>query len=217
MSINGIDDASLVRDIDINRLTFREIRRRKDVGNFQQYPYLIALASSLLWGYYGVVSTLSNLLITINAFGCVMEMIYIALFFVYSPKIQRVITSIIFLSILVGFGMLVALTQLYTTERKRDKIVGYVSAVFSFGVFSCPIGNNGESNWVVFCKRSVEYMPFLPALFQTLSATVWLTFGLLEHNYFIAVPNIDSLIIGISQMVMYLIYKDAPKTNTLEQ
>jgi len=49
-----------------------------------------ALFSAMLWMFYAYTKKGETLLITINAFGCVIETIYLAVFVTYCPKKVRV-------------------------------------------------------------------------------------------------------------------------------
>lgn len=55
-------------------------------------PYVVALFSSMLWFYYALLKKNAMLLITINSFGSMTEIIYIIMFIVYAPKETRVRT-----------------------------------------------------------------------------------------------------------------------------
>ncbi|OIT26170.1 bidirectional sugar transporter sweet14 [Nicotiana attenuata] len=59
--------------------------------------------------------------------------------------------------------------------------------------------------------KSVEYMPFLLSFFLTLSAVMWFFYGLLRKDYNIAIPNVLGFTLGVLQMVLYVIYKNAKK------
>jgi len=51
---------------------------------------VVALFSSILWLYYVILKKNAMLLVKINSFGCVIEMIYIILYIIYGPRALRV-------------------------------------------------------------------------------------------------------------------------------
>ncbi|XP_042499256.1 bidirectional sugar transporter SWEET15-like [Macadamia integrifolia] len=55
-------------------------------------------------------------------------------------------------------------------------------------------------------------MPFSLSLFLTLSAIMWLCYGVLLKDLHVALPNILGSILGVLQMVLYAIYKDSNKS-----
>ncbi|XP_039139092.1 bidirectional sugar transporter SWEET15-like [Dioscorea cayenensis subsp. rotundata] len=63
--------------------------------------------------------------------------------------------------------------------------------------------------WQVIKTRSVNRMPFYDPLLTTVGAALWLAYGLLMKNIKIAVPNALSLMFGVIQMAVYVVYKHA--------
>ena len=76
------------------RPTFWTIYKKKTAEGFQSIPYLVALMSAMLLLYYGALKTNAILLISINSFGCFIELVYIALYLFYAPKREKVPFSI---------------------------------------------------------------------------------------------------------------------------
>ncbi|PKI55218.1 hypothetical protein CRG98_024509 [Punica granatum] len=71
--------------------TFYRIWKKKSVEEFQAYPYLATVLNCLMWIMYGlpVVHPDSTLVVSINGFGLVVELIYLSLYFTYAPKNGR--------------------------------------------------------------------------------------------------------------------------------
>ncbi|MCE3051171.1 hypothetical protein HAX54_049037 [Datura stramonium] len=106
-----------------------------------------------------------------------------------------------------GLGLIILLTQFLAKGSNRAQIVGWICLIFSLCVFVAPLGVLRQ----VIRTKSVEYMPFLLSFFLTLSAIMWFFFGLLRKDYNIAIPNVLGFTLGVLQMVLYLIYKNAKK------
>ncbi|KAK1306497.1 Bidirectional sugar transporter SWEET14 [Acorus calamus] len=66
--------------------TFYRIHRKGSTEGFQSIPYVVALFSAMLWIYYAIFAPHSDLLISINSFGCFIQTVYICFFIVYAPK-----------------------------------------------------------------------------------------------------------------------------------
>nr|KAJ0213794.1 hypothetical protein LSAT_V11C400189860 [Lactuca sativa] len=165
----------------------------------------------MLWIYYALLKTNVMLLITINSVGCFIETLYICFFLFYAPKKARMESlKLIGLLIVVGFGLIVLLTQLLASGGTRTVIVGWICLVFSLCVFVAPMGVVRQ----VIKTKSVEYMPILLSFALTISAVMWFFYGLLLADFNIAIPNVLGFTFGILQMILYFVYKNKkPLTN----
>ncbi|XP_047944732.1 bidirectional sugar transporter SWEET10-like [Salvia hispanica] len=186
--------------------TFYQIYKKRSTAGFQSLPYIVGLFSAMLWMYYAFLKPDTTLLITINSVGCFIQSAYICFYLVFASKDTRIQTVKLILSLnVVGFGLVLFLTQFFANESNRGSIVGWICLVFSLCVFVAPLGVVRQ----VIRTKSVEYMPFLLSFFLTLSAVMWFFFGLLRKDYNIAIPNVLGFSFGVIQMVLYLMYKNA--------
>ncbi|PKA47607.1 Bidirectional sugar transporter SWEET14 [Apostasia shenzhenica] len=185
--------------------TFYRVYQKKSTEGFQSLPYSVALFSSMLWVYYAVIKSHSYLLITINSIGCIIETIYIAIFLFYAPRSAKMFTLrvVVFLNVIV-FGLILLCTLLLSNGGMRITILGWICVSFSVSVFAAPL----SIIRLVIHTKSVEYMPFNLSFFLTLSAAVWLGFGLLSKDKFVAIPNIVGLVLGILQMALYCVFRE---------
>ncbi|CAI9280605.1 unnamed protein product [Lactuca saligna] len=185
--------------------TFYKVYKRKSTEGFQSAPYVVGLFSAMLWIYYALLKSNVMLLITINSVGCVIETLYICFFLFYAPKKARMESmKLIILLIVVGFGLIVVLTQFLAKGVTRGVIVGWICLVFSLCVFVAPLGVLRQ----VIKTKSVEYMPILLSVALTLSAVMWFFYGLLLGDFNIAIPNVLGFTFGIIQMILYFVYKN---------
>ncbi|TVU50335.1 hypothetical protein EJB05_01703 [Eragrostis curvula] len=183
--------------------TFYRIYKTKSTEGFQSVPYVVALFSAMLWIFYALIKTGEGFLITINAAGCVIESIYISMYFVYAPKKGKLFTAKIMALLNVGvFGLILLTTLLIFKGDKRVVMLGWICVGFSVSVFVAPLSIIKR----VIQTRSVEYMPFSLSLSLTLSAVVWFLYGLLIKDKYVALPNVLGFTFGIVQMGLYMFY-----------
>lgn len=185
--------------------TFYRIYKKKNTEGFQSLPYIAALFSAMLWLFYAYEKTGETLLITINAFGCVIETIYLAFYITYCPKKARMSTlRLILLLNFGGFCAIVLLTHLLAKgATSRVKLLGWICVVFATSVFAAPL----SIIRVVIKTKSVEFLPFPLSLLLTVSAVMWLMYGLALKDIYVTLPNVVGLSFGIAQMILYAMYR----------
>ncbi|RDY10758.1 Bidirectional sugar transporter N3, partial [Mucuna pruriens] len=195
--------------------TFYRVYKKKSTENFQSLPYLVALFSSMLWLYYALLKRDAFLLITINSFGCVVEIIYIVLYITYANRDARNLTIKLFLAMNMGsFGLILSVTHFAVHGPLRVQVLGWICVSISVSVFAAPLSIVAQ----VVRTKSVEFMPFNLSFTLTLSAIMWFGYGLFLKDICIALPNVLGFVLGLLQMLLYTIYrKGNKKTNTNEK
>ncbi|MED6161166.1 Bidirectional sugar transporter sweet12 [Stylosanthes scabra] len=184
--------------------TFYRVCKKKSTEGFQSIPYVAALFSAMLWIFYAYVKTGETLLITINAFGCVIETIYLAIFITYCPKKVRISTlRMILLLNFGGFCTIVLLTHILAKGANRLKLLGWICVVFATSVFAAPL----SIIRTVIKTKSVEFLPFPLSLLLFISAIMWLMYGLSLKDIYVTLPNVVGLTFGAVQMVLYAMYR----------
>ncbi|XAR61282.1 hypothetical protein NMG60_11034932 [Bertholletia excelsa] len=188
--------------------TFYRIYKKKSTEGFQSIPYAVALFSAMLLLYYGFLKAHGLFIVTINSIGIAIEGTYLILFMIYATKEAKIYTTklLIFFNV-VAYVLIVLCTFFFSKGHKRVIIVGWICAAFSVSVFAAPL----SIMRLVIRTKSVEYMPFALSFFLTLCAVMWFFYGFLIKDYFIATPNVLGFTFGVSQMVIYIIYKDQKK------
>ncbi|KAI3825728.1 hypothetical protein L1987_07321 [Smallanthus sonchifolius] len=195
--------------------TFYRIIKNKSTQGFQSIPYVAALFSSMIWIYYATLKTDATLLVTINAFGCVIETLYITIYIAYAPKNIKIQTTKLVVTLnIVGFWVIALSTHYLAEGPTRATILGWICLVISVSVFAAPLSIMKR----VIRTKSVEFMPFGLSFFLALSAVMWFFYGLLQKDIYVALPNIIGFVLGVVQMVLYFVYKNYNKKKiNLEQ
>ncbi|XP_027352629.1 bidirectional sugar transporter SWEET9-like [Abrus precatorius] len=188
--------------------TFYTIYKNKSSEGFQSIPYVVALLSALLLLYYGFIKTNATLIITINSIGCFIEVAYLTMYIIYAPKKQKISTLfMILIPDLGGFGLTMLITNFAVKGINRVHAVGMICAIFNIAVFAAPLSIMRK----VIKTKSVEFMPFSLSFFLTICATMWFFYGLFDKDYYIMLPNVLGFLFGVSQMILYTLYKNAEK------
>ncbi|KAJ4826004.1 hypothetical protein Tsubulata_027597 [Turnera subulata] len=144
-------------------LTFSRIARKKSTEGFSCVPYILALLNCLLYTWYGlpVVSyRWENFPV---------------------KKVGSVTTPVLLL-----FCTTATISALlFHTHQTRKAFVGSVALVASVAMYGSPLVVMKQ----VIRTKSVEFMPFYLSLFSFLASALWMAYGLLSHDLFLAVGN----------------------------
>ncbi|KAL8530825.1 hypothetical protein ACS0TY_007746 [Phlomoides rotata] len=193
--------------------TFYRICKKKSTEGFQSIPYAVALFSSMLYLYYAFLKKNAIMLVTINSVGCSIEVAYLTIYMIFATKESRVFTSKLILIFNVSLlGFITVVTYFLSHGHQRVNIVGWFCATFSLCVFAAPLTIMRQ----VVKTKSVEFMPFALSFFLTICAVVWFFYGFLIRDYYIATPNLLGFTFGMTQMILYMVYKNK-KTSIKQQ
>ncbi|KAF3545770.1 hypothetical protein DY000_02000522 [Brassica cretica] len=164
--------------------TFYRIYKNKSTESFQSLPYQVSLFSCMLWLYYALIKQDAFLLITINSFGCIVETIYIALFFAYATREKRIAAMKLFFTINVAFFSLILMVTHFAVKSPslQVSVIGWICVAISVSVFAAPLMIVAR----VIKTKSVEFMPFTLSFFLTISAVMWFAYGAFLHDICIA-------------------------------
>nr|AJU57230.2 bidirectional sugar transport SWEET 3 [Camellia sinensis] len=189
-------------------LTFARVIKKKSNEDFSCVPYIIALLNCFLYTWYGlpVVSyRWENFpVVTINGLGTFLELSFILIYFWFaSAKGKRKVAMITIPVILVFCITAIISAFAFHDHHHRKIFVGSIGLVASIAMYGSPL--------VVVKKvietKSVEFMPFYLSLFSFLASSLWMTYGLLGHDLFLASPNLVGSPLGILQLVIYFKYR----------
>ncbi|KAM0066318.1 putative SWEET sugar transporter [Helianthus debilis subsp. tardiflorus] len=191
-----------------HRATFYEVYKKKTTEGIKSLHYVVGLFTSVLWLYYALINGDAMYLTTIRSVGIVIQT-FNCVFSPFMPQREPwYMKSLkqIMMFIVIGFGLIVILSQLLKKGTQRDVIVGWVVLVLtSLCVFVTPSSVLTQ----VIKTKSVKYMmPILLVLSVTLSGFVWFFYGLLLGDLNIMVPNALGFTLGVIQIIYYVVYRN---------
>ncbi|CAK7328131.1 unnamed protein product [Dovyalis caffra] len=192
--------------------TFYRICKKKDVEEFQPYPYVVTVMNCLFWIFYGlpIVKPDSILVVTINGVGLVLELIYLTIFCIFDKQNKGRKKVGLGLTVEVVFMAAIIVTTLvaFHTHEKRTLFVGIFCDVFNVMMYASPLAIVKK----VVTTKSVEFMPLYLSLANFLNGCVWTAYALIKFDIFILVSNGLGALFGFLQLVLYACYyKTTPK------
>ncbi|KAI3817423.1 hypothetical protein L1987_11213 [Smallanthus sonchifolius] len=194
--------------------TFISICKNKSTMGFQALPYMVALFSSLLWLYYSIIKEGDTfLLITVNAFGSLVESVYVIIFIMYATPYGKKQTFKV-LSVAMTLCLAISLgSYLFLNGPTRAAVVGWICVGMSISVFAAPL----TIVFQVVKTKSIEFMPFLLSCLLTLSAMMWFAYGMFSKDLCVTVPNVLGFVLGVIQIALYQYYKQKSKMISLPE
>ncbi|KAK7399081.1 hypothetical protein VNO78_10256 [Psophocarpus tetragonolobus] len=185
--------------------TFIEICKKKSVQQFSPAPYLAALANCMVWTLYGLpmVHPHSTLVVTINGSGCVIQLIFVTLFLIYSngKKRLKVVMWLLLEFVFVSVLTFITLTKVHTV-KKRSSIVGITCILFNIMMYASPL----TIIKLVIMTKSIEYMPFYISVASFGNGVAWTAYALLPFDLFITIPNGLGTLFAVAQLILYATY-----------
>ncbi|XP_043813129.1 bidirectional sugar transporter SWEET3 [Manihot esculenta] len=173
-------------------LTFFRVIRKKSIEKFSCVPYICALSNCLLYTWYGlpVVSCKwENFpLVTINGLGILLESSFIIIYLVFAETRGKIKVGVTLLLVLLIVSITAGVSSFALRDHHSRKVLtGSVSLVGSVGMYGSPLVVMKQ----VIQTKSVEFMPFYLSFFSFLSSSLWLVYGLLGRDLFVAVCMIN--------------------------
>ncbi|KAJ4845380.1 Bidirectional sugar transporter sweet5 [Turnera subulata] len=185
--------------------TFATIIKDKAVHNFKPHPYVATVLNCMMWSFYGLpfVKPDSILVLTINAIGLAMEIVYVIIFFTYSPNKLRIKITVALLCEIGFMAAVVLITMLcFHTTGKRSMFVGILCIIFNIIMYASPLAVMK----MVIKSKSVKYMPFTLSLANFLNGCIWVVYAFLKFDINIFLPNCLGTMSGLVQLILYACY-----------
>ena len=196
-------------------VTMRQILRAGSIGDFSPLPYLISMLQCFLWTVYALpwVTPCKTQPLVTNGVGTVLELGYVVVFTVYSPRPGRMLATALAMVAVGGaftaFALLVA--PRFDIPRWPDKtasaqttVLGWTCSVLNVAMYAAPL----SVVRTVIRRRSVRNMPLLLTIGCGLCSSCWAAYALLSKppDLFILAPNVAGLGLFAVQVTVYRCY-----------
>ncbi|KAK4257091.1 hypothetical protein QN277_006724 [Acacia crassicarpa] len=185
--------------------TFVKIYKAKSVQQFKPDIYLATIVNCLMWVFYGTPLVTKNnvLVVTTNAVGFVIEMTYVAIFFIYSNRNKRrKILFVLLIEAIYCVVLVFCVLHFAHTLKQRAMVVGIICIIFNILMYFSPL----TIMRLVIKTKSVKYMPFLISLANFANGLVWVIYALFRFDINLVIPNGLGALSGLVQLVLYGIY-----------
>ncbi|KAH6760520.1 Nodulin MtN3 family protein [Perilla frutescens var. hirtella] len=189
-------------------LTFSRMIKKKSTEEYSCVPYIMALLNCFLYTWYGlpVVSyKWENFpVVTINGLGILLELSFILIYFYFASANGKKKVAMMTLPVfLLSCSVALISAFVFHDHHHRKAFVGSIGLVASVAMYGSPLVVMKK----VIQTKSVEFMPFYLSLFSFLASSLWMAYGLLSHDLFLASPNLVGSPLGILQLFLYCIYR----------
>ncbi|KAJ9180285.1 hypothetical protein P3X46_008552 [Hevea brasiliensis] len=189
--------------------TFWEVVKKKSTEDYEAFPYIITLLGTSLWTFYGILKPGGLLVVTVNGIGAFFQFIYVTLFLIYAPKNKKVKAAKLVALLNVGFlGAVITVTLLAMHGKLRLTFVGLICVGMTTIVYGSPL----SVMKTVIKTKSVEFMPFLLSFSLFLNAGIWLIYAAVVRDFYMTVPSVLGVMLGIIQLILYAMYKSNAKS-----
>ncbi|MED6109943.1 hypothetical protein PIB30_038367 [Stylosanthes scabra] len=204
-------------------VTFKRVIRKKSTEDFSCIPYIIGLFNCLLFTWYGlpIVSyKWENFpLVTVNGVGIVLELSYVLIYFWFASSKGKVKVAMVTIPVLLLFCIAAAVSAFaFHDTHQRKLLIGSIGLGVSVAMYASPLVAMKQ----VIKTKSVEFMPLPLSLCSFLAGSLWMTYGLMIRDIFVAGPSVVGVPLAILQLVLHCKYRkrsvvEVPKKEGVEE
>ncbi|KAL1559472.1 bidirectional sugar transporter SWEET17-like isoform X1 [Salvia divinorum] len=190
--------------------TFARIVKKRSTEDFSSFPYICMVLNASLWTYYGIIKPDALLVATVNGSGILISTVYLFLYLAFAPPKIRVRTAAIAAVMDVGFVVVAIWVSKFELEGESSiNFTGFLCACFNILRYASPLSIMRQ----VVITKSVEYMPLLLSICLCANGLTWATYAMLVRDIFLLVPHSMGFLLGVSQLVLYAIYRKGKSSN----
>lgn len=185
-----------------------KIHKQKSTGPKSILPVIAICCNSHVWMWYGYLKSRFFPLCVTSVFAQLCGSVFISIYYYHSIQKQRVrlmlLAAFCIVAPVVCFaGLTVAgLTGKSVTEAAYA--LGFVGASFSVSVLASPM----ERVKIVLRTKSATALPATLCCMSLVNTSLWLTYGAMNSDLFLLVPNSCGVVLCSIQVALCIIYRD---------
>ncbi|XP_057451092.1 bidirectional sugar transporter SWEET3-like [Lotus japonicus] len=208
MAVAVLGNAASVSLYAAPMVTFKRVIRKKSTEEFSCIPYIIGLLNCLLFTWYGlpfVSNKWENFpLVTVNGVGIALELSYVLIYFWFASSKGKVKVAMITIPVLLVFCITAVVSVFAFHDSTHKKLlVGSLGLGVSVAMYGSPLVAMKK----VVQTKSVEFMPLPLSICTCFASTLWLTYGILIRDIFVAGPSVVGVPLAILQIVLHCKYR----------
>lgn len=178
--------------------------RCRSTGGLSGDLYVFKLFNCLLWTLYGLPFVHPNdfWVVLTNSLGCAFSIMYIIPYLCYASRKERVGLLWKLCAIISSFTiMAVLLLLLDHSQHSRILVVGILSAVVSSGMHMILLSQFRMA--IEF--KDAKYLHPHASVAAFIKGAIWTTYGIVNFDIFIVIPNGIGVLIGMIQVLMVVL------------
>lgn len=189
------------------------IYKNQSPGEKSHFPLVGMLLNCHLWTIYWLMMHKIFPIFVATLFGELLSFIYLFIYIKYAGK-QRsyaVKTLVVTVGILAIVTIYIILGVYGLTGQSYDgvrKVLGYIADVAAICFYGSPM----ERIHRVLKTKSVEPIPIHMCCMGAITNGLWLVYGILTSDIFVIIPNIFTITLTTTQLVLYVTFR--PRTSS---
>lgn len=176
--------------------TIRSMAAAGSSKGFDPLPYLVSFLQCSLWASYGLYTGAGSSVLGVNVAGAILQLFYVVCFYLWSDAAakRRIGSSLVLILLFVSCfaGVIIALKP-----AQGATIIAAVAIVFNVGMFASPL----SSVRVAVSTGDTSRVPIPLTVASCVCSCLWLIYGMLLGDWFIAGPNAAGLCLSLVQLI----------------
>ncbi|XP_020269224.1 bidirectional sugar transporter SWEET7b-like [Asparagus officinalis] len=183
--------------------TILDIVANRAVEDYSPWPYFATFINCLLWFFYRLpfVHPGSFLVLPVNMFGVLLQLIYIVVFILCAnnPNQRRTLIAIFILELMFFVLVVVLVLSCVRSQETRSTIVGILCIIFGILMYASPL----SALISVTRTENLSYMPLMPSLTNLANGICWTIYYSIKFSLYMVIPSAIGIVISVFELIIY--------------